>query len=173
MKKIFLNDYVILVAIILNAGLIFLLTFDDLAKNSLLNALDYGFIAFFILEIVAKTRDYGLRAYFSDGWNVFDFIIVMVSSLSIVALFVPIPHLSFILVFRTGRLFRFFCLIKFVPCELGLTQLPDEELSLFKVLSKEGRGKERWVLRESPDGSSCSGHNLTPHADNRWILLQK
>jgi voltage-gated sodium channel len=115
MKRILLNDKIILIAILINAILIFLLTFDTLSQNRILNALDYFFIVFFLLEILYKMKYYGIRSFFADGWNIFDFIIVLVSSVSLVALLIPIPHLSFILVFRTGRLFRFFRLIRFVP----------------------------------------------------------
>lgn len=115
MRKILLNDKIILIAILTNALVIFLLTYNELRQNPLLNALDYFFIVFFLFEMLYKMKYYGIRSFFADGWNVFDFIIVSVSSLSLVALFVPIPHLSFILIFRTGRLFRFFRMIRFVP----------------------------------------------------------
>jgi len=43
------------------------------------------FTAIFIIEVIVKNFALGIRLYFSDGWNIFDFIIVLGS---LVGLFV-------------------------------------------------------------------------------------
>jgi len=51
--------------------------------DTLTEVLNYIFTAIFFLEAVIKLLGVGLRLYFSDGWNNFDFIIVLGSIASI------------------------------------------------------------------------------------------
>lgn len=64
--------------------------------RSVLEILDYVFLGIFIAEMLLKLIVYRLN-YFKDGWNWFDFLIIMVSVFS---------SLSFLSSFRIFRVFR-------------------------------------------------------------------
>ncbi len=115
LKKIFLNEWVIFAAIIINALIIFLLAFPELKANELLHYIDYGFILFFLLEAIVKMIYLGPKTYFKDGWNRFDFFIVVVSLPSLLAPFIPIPDTSILLLLRLLRLIRLFKFMLFIP----------------------------------------------------------
>jgi hypothetical protein len=54
------------------------------------NDLEWFFLAAFILEALLKMYAIGVKEYFHHRWNIFDFIIVFVStSYSLLAAFVP------------------------------------------------------------------------------------
>lgn len=58
--------------------------------------LDRLCMAIFIMEMLMKIYAYG-KGFFKNGWNVFDFVIVAISS---------VPFASYFIVLRTFRLFR-------------------------------------------------------------------
>lgn len=71
--------------------------------------LDYAVTLFFLAEIIVRMIAEGnLKRFFSQGWNVFDFVIVVVSLL-------PIQDSEYALVARLLRLFRVMRLISFIP----------------------------------------------------------
>ena len=75
----------------------------------LLNALDYLVTLFFLVEILIRmAAERGLRAFFSKGWNVFDFLVVAVS-------LVPLSWAGTVLVARLLRVFRVLRLVSFIP----------------------------------------------------------
>jgi len=57
------------------------------------------------------------KGYFAEGWNVFDFILILVSVPSLIFLLFKNSNvdLSFILVFRVLRVFKTFRFFKFIP----------------------------------------------------------
>lgn len=114
MKKLLLNDIIILVLIILNSIVIFLLGFD-LPYKSYLNIIDYTISTIFILEIYYKIKHYGTD-FFTKNWNIFDFILVLISVPSLFTFLFNIEHidLSYLLVFRTLRVFKVFRFFKFI-----------------------------------------------------------
>ncbi|MCK5516676.1 MAG: ion transporter, partial [Desulfobulbaceae bacterium] len=76
LRKIFIDDRVIITAILINSLVIFLLSFKQLAGHSGLRTIDHAITLFFIIEVVVKMRHYSIRGYFQDNWNRFDFTIV-------------------------------------------------------------------------------------------------
>ena len=58
--------------------------------------LDRLCMAIFIMEMLMKIYAYG-KGFFKNGWNIFDFVIVAISS---------VPFASYFIVLRTFRLFR-------------------------------------------------------------------
>ncbi|CAF0832205.1 unnamed protein product [Adineta ricciae] len=75
------------------------------------NELEWVFLAVFILEALLKMYAYGVRDYFHHRWNIFDFIIVLVSTTySLVSTSVQVKFegnvLDAILVFRVLRLVK-------------------------------------------------------------------
>ena len=71
----------------------------------------------FLLEAALKLVHYRPAAYFRDGWNVFDFSLVLLAmpSLAIWALGLDFLGLDFLLVFRVLRVFKFFRVLRFIP----------------------------------------------------------
>ncbi len=71
--------------------------------------LDYGVTIFFVFEIsIRMAAEPRLRDFFKKGWNVFDFIIVVVS-------LIPLDDSEYALIARMLRLFRVMRLISFIP----------------------------------------------------------
>ncbi|MFT4969633.1 MAG: voltage-gated sodium channel [Chitinophagales bacterium] len=80
-----------------------------------LDALDLIILFIFTIEVVVKMFAEGTKPwkYFNDGWNIFDFTIV------VVALYAIMPgveiNASFIAVLRLARIFRVFKLVTAIP----------------------------------------------------------
>lgn len=96
-------DFFIMSIILADAVVLGLMTSDvvDFYMDRGLFLLDRLFMAIFIVEMLMKIYVYR-KDFFKNGWNVFDFIIVAVSS---------VPFASAFIVLRTFRVFR---LIKYL-----------------------------------------------------------
>jgi voltage-gated sodium channel len=70
----------VVVVILANALVLGLQTYPGIERGygDLLDALNTGFLAFFVVEITLRIAAYGRRPwrFFTDGWNVFDFLAV-------------------------------------------------------------------------------------------------
>ncbi len=120
LNHIFLSDKIILSAIVINAICITWMAFPDYRESGLLHHIDHFFIWFFLIEMLVKWKELGIKKYFDDGWNVFDFFLVAVSVPSILLNIAPnifsfIPQTSLLLVFRMFRLLRMFRFLRFIP----------------------------------------------------------
>lgn len=116
-KKLFLNDYVILLLIMLNAGIIFIGGFNIDSKNAVfLNLLDQTLTILFVMELLFKLSIFKLN-YFKSNWNKFDFLLILLSIPSLIAFMFQLENadLGFLLVFRVMRIFKSFRFLKFVP----------------------------------------------------------
>ncbi len=81
---------------------------NPIVENVLI-ILDYGVTIFFVLEIIIRmAAEERFREFFTKGWNVFDFTIVVVS-------LIPLDDAEYALIARMLRLFRVMRLISFVP----------------------------------------------------------
>lgn len=117
-NKLFLNDRFILGLILINSVILFLggyIQSDN--THYFLVILDNVITTLFIIELVIKNREYGIKEYFKSNWNILDFTLVV---LSIPALFTFLFNLnlvdfSFLLVFRILRVFKAFRFFKFIP----------------------------------------------------------
>lgn len=77
--------------------------------ETVLFGLDYAVTLFFVIEIAIRmAAEDRLRDFFKKGWNVFDFIIVVVS-------LIPLDDSQYALIARMLRLFRVMRLISFIP----------------------------------------------------------
>lgn len=116
-KKLFLNEYFILVLICFNALLIFMQGFPDLTIDDTLSWADDVISALFLIELTVKISHYGWKEYWNSHWNKFDFILVLISLPSLLMHLMPEVNLnlSILLVFRVFRVFKFFRFIKFFP----------------------------------------------------------
>ena len=91
-------DLLILSLIVINAMALGLMASDikNVRFDQILFVLDRLCMAIFVVEMLMKIYAYGLK-FFKKGWNVFDFLIVLVSS---------IPFANYFIILRTFRLFR-------------------------------------------------------------------
>ena len=118
MRRLFLNDKVILTLILINAVIIFVSGFDLNPLNKFLfQFIDNAITALFIVEMVFKIQQYGSRGYFRSNWNKFDFILIILSIPALVFFILDLEVLgiSYVLVFRVMRVFKSFRFLKFVP----------------------------------------------------------
>ncbi len=121
-KKVFMSEWNMMIAILANAIVIFLLYFPqiEIEKPSLyklLDIIDHIFILVFLLEAIIKISVLKPKAYFADSWNMFDFMIVIVSLPSFLN-FLPMfsfVHTSFFKLLRLFRLTRLLRFLRFVP----------------------------------------------------------
>jgi len=113
-----ISERTVITVILINTVVMTLGGFYPAASREkiLLDRIDYGCVVFFVLEAALKIRRHGWRGYWSVGWNRFDFLVTV---LCLPVLFSPLldaPHrLGWVPVFRTGRLFRLFRLLRFIP----------------------------------------------------------
>lgn len=114
-RRILTHDKIIFPAIWINSIVIFLLAYGGLCNNPWLQGADYFFTVFFTVEMAFKMQQQGARKFFRDKWNVFDFVIVVLSLPSIIELFVPIHYPQFLLIFRLIRSFKLFLFFQFIP----------------------------------------------------------
>lgn len=117
-KKLFLNDKFILWLILLNSAILFADGFLASTSVSLnLSLVDNFITTLFLLEILIKFKELGIKSYFKSGWNRLDFILVLISIPTLVAFTfqLDITDLSFLLVFRIMRVFKAFRFFKFIP----------------------------------------------------------
>jgi len=114
-KRFFTNDHIMLVLVFINTGIIFISGFITRESAALL-IIDSLFTLLFLVEAVVKIRVRGFSAYWSDGWNRFDFIIILLALPSCINLFgFDFPGTSILLSLRTMRAFKSFRLLKFIP----------------------------------------------------------
>lgn len=77
--------------------------------ETILLGLDYAVTLFFVIEITIRmAAEDRFRDFFKKGWNIFDFIIVVVS-------LIPLDDSEYALIARMLRLFRVMRLISFIP----------------------------------------------------------
>jgi voltage-gated sodium channel len=117
-RKLFLKDKFILVLILINAIILFVggyLTKENhiqifLIADNLLTSL-------FIIELIVKFNEYGIKGYFKSGWNKLDFTLIVISIPALISFVfnVQIFDVSFLLVFRILRVFKAFRFFKFIP----------------------------------------------------------
>lgn len=81
---------------------------NPLVLDSLV-VLDYGVTIFFVIEILIRmAAERRFVDFFKKGWNIFDFVIVVVS-------LIPLDDSEYALIARVLRLFRVMRLISFIP----------------------------------------------------------
>ena len=114
-KRFFTNEHIMLVLVLLNTGIIFISGFLPNQGEGLL-VIDSLFTLLFLIEAIIKIHVRSFSEYWSDGWNRFDFILVLLALPSCVNLFgLELPGTSILLSLRTMRAFKSFRLMKFIP----------------------------------------------------------
>lgn len=119
LKELFLNEYNILMLIIINAITIIIQGFSDIPHDWMTIAflIDSFISVLFIAEMFVKLNHYGSKNYFKSGWNKLDFFLVLVSTPSLILLFTHVSAIDVGILFslRLLRVFKFFRFLKFVP----------------------------------------------------------
>ena len=121
-QQFFLKEKNIMIAIVINAIIIFLLYFPEVEANfnsfyHFLESFDHFFVCIFAVEAIVKIRYMGRKKYFADAWNKFDFLIVVLSIPSLMY-FIPevsVLDTSVLKIFRLLRLIRLIRFIRFIP----------------------------------------------------------
>ena len=118
-KSIFIDDKVVLCVIILNT--ISMYFYGCLPQYKWIEFIDIAFTLFFIVEAVFKISTHGWTSYWKDGWNKFDFIIVILALPSLVDPFINGGTFgNTLFAFRALRVFKSFQLFHFIP---NITQI--------------------------------------------------
>lgn len=115
MKRLFLNDRFILSVILLNCAILFV---EEMGMmHPAIVAADVICILLFIIEMVVKHIELGVKRYWSNGWNRMDGILVLVGLVSLSGMLLPAeaPDLTVLLVLRGLRIFRFFKVMHLFP----------------------------------------------------------
>lgn len=124
LKKVLLNEKIILGIILFNSIIILLSAFEGLSvsQRTLLKVTDNIITIIFLLELIIKMNEYGFKDYYNSNWNKLDFILVALSIPALISWFLNLglSNLSFFLIFRVLRVFKSFRFLKFVP---GITDL--------------------------------------------------
>ena len=79
LRKIFLNEIVIIYVIVANSALLFAMGFPELHEVRIFDRIDHFFTLFFLIEMSVKIYYYGWKEYIASAWNKFDFVLVMIS----------------------------------------------------------------------------------------------
>lgn len=119
LKKLFLSERFILLAILINAAVIFFISFPFLQDEKILLKADHFFVILFTVEAIVKIAHFGWSEYIKSNWNKFDFTIVVFSLPPLLCYWcLDIPNFSSILIlrlFRLARLIRIVRIFHFVP----------------------------------------------------------
>lgn len=104
-----------MLAILLNAVIIYMMYFPRFKDNWTLELIDQFFIGFFVVEAIVKMNTLGIKGYFQKGWNRFDFTIVVLSLPTLLTHVFTIPDTSLFLILRLFRITRLVRFIRFIP----------------------------------------------------------
>ncbi len=98
----------ILIVIVINAVTIGIQTAvtNGSTFSQILTVIDTSALIIFIIEILLKFIAYGIRGFFKDPWNVFDFLIVAIAI---------VPGANSLSVLRALRVIRLLRVVKFLP----------------------------------------------------------
>lgn len=114
-RRVFLNDHVILGVILLNAVVIYLQ--ESGISNPVIIGLDVACTLIFLAEMIIKHITFGAKNYWRDGWNRMDGVLVILSLPSLITPFFDASSfdLSILLALRLMRVLRFFRVLHFFP----------------------------------------------------------
>lgn len=117
-KRLFINDYFILLLIFINSAIIFAAGYlQSDAQKFILTIADNSITALFSIELLVKFKEFGVKNYFNSNWNKLDFILIIISLPAFIAFIfnLKLIDFSFLLIFRIMRVFKAFRLLKFIP----------------------------------------------------------
>lgn len=108
------NERIMLMVVVLNTTVMFI---GGFWPDSLLFELsDALFTLLFLCEAVVKISEYGWNDYWKNGWNKFDFIVLVIALPTLASPFLEqTTATSTILALRSMRLFKSFKMLRFIP----------------------------------------------------------
>jgi voltage-gated sodium channel len=111
------SDRLVMAVIVLNATALVLheMALPGSESASLWFWIDYVCVVFFLGEALIKIRRDGWPGYWANGWNKFDFTVVVLSLPALLGPFLDVSQFAFVLILRLGRLFRLFRVLRFIP----------------------------------------------------------
>lgn len=117
LRDLLISERMVLTVIVLNAVALFTIGREvgDQPLLRLGRGIDYACVVFFLVEALLKIHRDGWSRYWSNGWNRFDFIVVLISAPALLSPWIHIERLAAITVLRLGRLLRLFRLLRFIP----------------------------------------------------------
>lgn len=108
------NERIMLGAIVLNTAIMFLGGFWP--ESIWPEICDAFFTVVFLFEAIAKISEHGWIAYWKQGWNKFDFVVLLIALPSLASIFVDhTMATNAILALRSLRLFKSFKMLRFIP----------------------------------------------------------
>ena len=138
--RFLINENVVMVLILINTLVLFLDEFPEIHNrtNGLLLWLDYICIILFLVEAILKINVYSWKAYWSSGWNRFDFIVVLLSLPRLLGPILNVQPFAVCLVLRMGRLLRSIRLLRFIPNAehiiMGVFRALQASVGIFAIL---------------------------------------
>lgn len=132
MKKILLNEKLLLAIVILNVVVIFIQECG--VDHMALSLVDIVCTLIFVVEMVVKHIEYGPKGYWRDRWNALDGIVTVLSIPALLAYLIPeIASINAIIIFRALRVFKLFRTARRFP---NLTEI----WSGFKLALRQSAG---------------------------------
>lgn len=114
LKVLLCNERIMLIAIVLNTAVMFIGGFWP--ESLLFEVSDALFTLIFLFEAIAKITEYRWNGYWKNGWNKFDFIVLVVALPTLVSPFIEqTTATGTILALRSMRLFKSFKMLRFIP----------------------------------------------------------
>ncbi len=110
-----MTEKVVASVIIANSMLLFIMGFDEVQNDHILDFIDHSFTVFFVIEVFVKVHNKSWKGYIADAGNKFDFFLVAISVPSLVEIFVVLPDVSYLLAFRLLRVIRILRFLRFIP----------------------------------------------------------
>lgn len=120
LSKLFLYEPFIMAIVILNCAVLFAQCYYSSADEQfvLLAGLDDFFTILFIFEAYVKIKALKFKEYWKDAWNRMDFIITMITAVSLIQYISPnefAAGIKVVSVVRTFRILKLIRLMRFVP----------------------------------------------------------
>lgn len=113
-KKFFCNERIMMIAIVLNTIIMYIGGFWPDSQWFAIG--DAAFTLLFLFEAIAKISKYGWDNYWSQGWNKFDLIVLIVALPSLASVLVDqTMATNTVLALRCLRLFKSFKMLRFIP----------------------------------------------------------
>lgn len=116
-SSFFAYEPFVMFCVISNSVLIFMSGFDFISPEvkKMMDFLSWFFSILFLLEIIEKCKQKGVRGFLSNGEGKFDFFIFIASIYSILHPLIPSAGVSQLYLLRVARVFKVIRVIKFIP----------------------------------------------------------
>ena len=114
MRKLFLNEKAMLCVVILNVLIIFLQGCG--IENIAMGIIDTLCTLIFVVEMIIKHREYGLKGYWRDGWNILDGSVTLLTLPAVLVYILPTAgNMSVLITLRALRVFKSFRTVRHFP----------------------------------------------------------